>query len=69
VGEEVFALGGDRPGLRVTLSVGIALSAAGSGESARSLIDRADAALYGAKAEGRDQVTRSQIQVAGSTRA
>jgi two-component system cell cycle response regulator len=69
VGEEVFALGGDRPGLRVTLSVGIALSAAGSGESARSLIDRADAALYGAKAEGRDQVTLSQVQVAGSTRA
>jgi two-component system cell cycle response regulator len=64
VGEEIFAVGGDVPGLRVTLSAGLALSAAGSGEAAQSLIDRADAALYGAKAHGRDKVTLSQIPVA-----
>jgi two-component system, cell cycle response regulator len=40
----------------VTISIGLALSAPGSGETAQSLIDRADVALYGAKSHGRDQV-------------
>ncbi|MBF9061155.1 diguanylate cyclase, partial [Rhodobacterales bacterium HKCCSP123] len=60
VGEEVFAIGGDVPGLRVTLSAGLALSDPGSGEAGQCLIDRADAALYGAKAHGRDKVTQDQ---------
>ena len=41
--------------------MGIALAAAGSGETGDSLLDRADAALYGSKAEGRDQVTLSPL--------
>ena len=45
------------PPLEVTLSVGIALAAAGSGETRRTACWTAPmAALYGSKAEGRDQV-------------
>jgi two-component system cell cycle response regulator len=61
IGGERFAFGDDIPPLEVTLSVGIALAAAGSGETGDSLLDRADAALYGSKAEGRDQVTLSPL--------
>lgn len=52
-------LSGDTPPLSVTLSVGLALTRSGgqAADSAQSLIERADGALYGAKAEGRDQVT------------
>ncbi len=52
-----FATGAGAQLLGVTISVGIALSDPGAGETAQSLLDRADAALYGAKAHGRDQVT------------
>jgi two-component system cell cycle response regulator len=69
VGEAIFALGCDGPALTVTLSAGLALSPAGSGEAAQSLIDRADAALYGAKAHGRDTVTLSQLPAASLSRA
>jgi len=52
-------LSGDTPPLSVTLSVGLTLTRSGgqAADSAQSLIERADGALYGAKAEGRDQVT------------
>jgi two-component system cell cycle response regulator len=52
-----FSIGKKTPPLGITLSVGLALAGPGNNETAQSLIDRADAALYGAKAHGRDQVT------------
>jgi len=59
-----FVVGGETPPLSVTLSVGIALAAPGAAETAQSLLDRADTALYGAKAHGRDQVTLSPLPAA-----
>ena len=60
VGSTSFDLGGDTFPVRVTASVGLALPAA-PGHSAKitpeALIHRADTALYGAKAHGRDQVS------------
>ncbi len=64
IADHSFAVGGDTPPLAITLSVGIALAAPGMAETAQSLLDRADAALYGAKAHGRDQVTLSPLPVA-----
>ena len=57
ISDQKLSVGGETPPLRVTISIGLALSAPGSGETAQSLIDRADVALYGAKSHGRDQVT------------
>src|SRR6056297_90252 len=59
VSGEPVKLSGDTPPLSVTLSVGLTLTRSGgqAADSAQSLIERADGALYGAKAEGRDQVT------------
>jgi len=45
------------PGLRVSVSIGAA-QARRSGDSCDALIDRADAALYRAKQQGRDRVER-----------
>jgi two-component system, cell cycle response regulator len=59
-----FSTGGPGRSLSVTLSVGIALAAPDSAETAASLIERADAALYGAKAHGRDQVTMAPASAA-----
>jgi two-component system cell cycle response regulator len=56
IGETEFILRGDTPPLSVTISIGLALSRPGSGDSAQSLIDHADTALYGAKSHGRDKV-------------
>ena len=64
VASQRFALGDGVPPLGITLSVGIALAVAGSDETAQGLLDRADAALYGAKAHGRDQVTLSPLPAA-----
>ncbi|NKX43705.1 diguanylate cyclase [Roseicyclus persicicus] len=64
IGETPFLVGGEVPPLTITLSVGIALAAPGSSEAGQSLIDRADGALYGAKAHGRDQVTLSPLPAA-----
>ncbi|PWK60674.1 diguanylate cyclase domain-containing protein [Roseicyclus mahoneyensis] len=64
VADQPFAIGGGVPPLSVTLSVGIALAGTDTDETAQSLIDRADAALYGAKAHGRDQVTLSTLPAA-----
>ncbi|MBP6902677.1 MAG: GGDEF domain-containing protein [Burkholderiaceae bacterium] len=50
--------GHDEPLERVTLSLGAALWR--SGESADSLVDRADRALYSAKASGRDRVALAE---------
>lgn len=47
-----------RPLPRITVSIGLAEWCAE--ESARSLLDRADAALYRAKREGRDRIASSQ---------
>jgi two-component system cell cycle response regulator len=59
-----FDLGSGAPAVRVTMSVGLALSPGGSAEAPESLIDRADRALYGAKSEGRDQVTLAALPAA-----
>lgn len=64
IATQPFGLGGAAQALDITLSVGIALSQPGSAETVQSLLDRADAALYGAKALGRDQVTLSTISAA-----
>lgn len=50
--------GHDEPLQRVTLSLGAAMWR--SGESAGSLVDRADRALYSAKASGRDRVALAE---------
>jgi two-component system, cell cycle response regulator len=64
VADTAFDVCADGGGVSITLSVGLALSAGASGESAESVIDRADRALYGAKAEGRDQVTLAGLPAA-----
>jgi two-component system, cell cycle response regulator len=64
VSDMPFDVGADGTSVSVTLSVGLALSAGGSGENPETLIDRADRALYGAKAEGRDQVTLAGLPAA-----
>jgi two-component system cell cycle response regulator len=64
IGAQGFAVGGAGASLAITLSVGIALAAPGCAETAQSLIDRADTALFGAKAHGRDQVTLSSLPAA-----
>jgi two-component system cell cycle response regulator len=64
VGDHGFAMGGETPPLGITMSVGLALAAPGSNETAQSLLNRADAALYGAKSHGRDQVTLSPLPAA-----
>jgi two-component system cell cycle response regulator len=64
IADTPFVVGGDIPPLRVTLSVGLALTVPGWAETCQSLIDRADAALYGAKADGRDQVTLAPLPAA-----
>jgi len=57
IGGAPFRIADDRPPLPVTMSVGVAFSLSDSGETAQSLINRADGALYGAKADGRNQVS------------
>lgn len=64
IGAQCFPVGGGHGPLAITMSVGIALSVAGHAETAHSLIDRADAALYDAKALGRDQVTLAPVSAA-----
>ncbi len=63
-----MGIGGDRGGLpRITISTGIAVADASGPASAGALIARADAALYAAKAAGRDGVVewRPDIKTAG----
>jgi diguanylate cyclase (GGDEF)-like protein len=55
---EAVAKGGARPGRfggRTTISIGVATFPE-DGRVARGLVDTADAALYSAKAQGRDRV-------------
>lgn len=47
---------GGESGKRITVSIGVATSPE-DGDAPRDLVDRADAALYDAKAQGRDRVT------------
>lgn len=67
IGGCAFDLGGGERGRRsvaVTLSVGLAVSGAGSDDTAEGLIARADRALYAAKSDGRDQVTLADLPAA-----
>ncbi|MEM7723832.1 MAG: diguanylate cyclase [Pseudomonadota bacterium] len=64
IGDTPFKISDTAPPLSVTISAGLALSNGGpSAETAERLIDRADAALYGAKSDGRDQVTLAHLPV------
>lgn len=63
ISETPFDIGGGGS-VTVTLSVGLALSPGGSAENPAALIDRADRALYGSKADGRDQVTLASLPAA-----
>ncbi|MBS1304022.1 diguanylate cyclase [Loktanella sp. SALINAS62] len=58
IGAKPFDANGDRPALHVTISVGIAAGSAAmpTGGTLDALFDRADVALYRAKAEGRNAV-------------
>ncbi|OAN69814.1 hypothetical protein A8B78_21450 [Jannaschia sp. EhC01] len=60
IGSTSFDLGGDSFPVRVTASVGLALPGDHRDEATtpEALIRRADQALYGAKAHGRDQVSQ-----------
>ena len=65
IGEHFFHISDKIPHLQVTLSVGLAVSADEHPfETAQSLLDRADRALYVAKSEGRDQVAFSRLPAA-----
>ena len=57
-----FPIGDNRQDLHVTISVGVALDRLDSGmiENLGDLFKRADAALYRAKANGRDAISISQ---------
>ncbi len=57
-----FALGDGLPAIKVTVSVGLALSGQFSPESTaiNGICDQADKALYAAKSAGRDQVAMSK---------
>lgn len=59
IGSTSFDLGGDTFPVRVTASVGLALPGSYDGTiTPEALIHRADTALFGAKAHGRDQVSQ-----------
>ncbi len=51
-----FEGGGEQPGGRLTVSIGVAELATGRDEDAAALLERADRALYRAKAGGRNRV-------------
>lgn len=51
-----FARGGERPTLKITASVGVAVFPAARIENVEDLFGRADAALYRAKADGRNRI-------------
>ena len=51
-----FARGGEHPPLKLTASIGVAVYPAARIESVEDLFSRADAALYRAKADGRNRV-------------
>jgi len=57
-----FDLGADQPAIKITVSVGVAVSGKMRAESAaiNKICDQADKALYAAKSAGRDQVAMSQ---------
>jgi len=56
VAEEPFILQGNGAKLPVTVSVGIAMTGEGHGDSLESLLQRADEALYAAKNAGRNRI-------------
>jgi len=65
ISDAPFSIANDQPSLSVTISAGLAISDGRSYcETSQSLIDRADRALYGAKADGRDQVSLATLPAA-----
>jgi two-component system cell cycle response regulator len=56
VEDHAFARGGENPPLRITSSVGVAVFPAARIENVEDLLSRSDAALYRAKADGRNRV-------------
>ena len=56
VAEEPFVLQGKGDKVRVTVSVGIAMTGEGHGDTLESLLQRADEALYAAKDAGRNRI-------------
>jgi two-component system cell cycle response regulator len=56
IGEAPFELGEDHPEIAVTASLGVATLDGNAGETAATLIKKADTALYEAKAGGRNRV-------------
>ena len=60
IGQTPFALPGRKAPIPVTMSIGVAVGGSDKNrarETLEALIERADTALYGAKAHGRNQVT------------
>jgi two-component system cell cycle response regulator len=57
-----FDLGDNQPALKITVSVGVAVSGQFNAETAaiNKICDQADKALYAAKSAGRDQVAMSK---------
>jgi two-component system cell cycle response regulator len=56
IDEYEFARGGEHPPLKLTASIGVAVFPAARIENVEDLFSRADAALYRAKADGRNRV-------------
>jgi len=56
VAEEPFVLQGKGDKVRVTVSVGIAMTGEGHGDTLENLLQRADEALYAAKDAGRNRI-------------
>ncbi len=59
IAQQRFVVDGETPPLDITVSVGLTVSDPEGGDTAQSLIHRADAALYGAKSHGRDRVAEA----------
>jgi two-component system cell cycle response regulator len=64
IADAPFEIHGRAEPIDVTMSVGLALSTGGGTETAENVLMRADAALYGAKSDGRDQVTLAGLPAA-----
>jgi two-component system cell cycle response regulator len=62
IGDEPVTQGDGAPAISVTVSIGIAVSRESGGDSATALLQRADKALYGAKASGRNCVYSSVVE-------
>ena len=68
IAQKPFAISGEEGSIPVTVSIGVVNAAAGEADLA-ALLERADKALYRAKAEGRDRVVVAGGHPAGSALA